>query len=264
MVDELLSLFQDLGVFSSTYDIRVLTHLIFHHSPQSGKQISEDLKISDSRIYPSLNRLVELDLIVKDDSTRPSLYYLSPPDRLVSYSQSTIRTKITSYQDSLEKCTDLINTAWNSTHPVSTKFSSIYRDNEIITEITSLASLTTPKLMFILGRNAKLYLDAIGKVIHELLARDIQIELSMPHSKEFIDVFEELLVNYSANIILKQSKLILESYIIIGKDILFAIIHQNIADIAYYSEDGELIRNARQLWKDPNTSIQFHRLIRTE
>jgi sugar-specific transcriptional regulator TrmB len=264
MSEELISLLQKLGVLSSSYDIRVLSYLVFHPQSLSGKEISEGLQLSDSKIYPSLNRLIDLELITKDDTDRPNRYSLAPPNRISGYLRSEVDAVISEYNEILQKCTDLITTAWNQANPLKTKLSKIYRDNEIVTEILSLSSVEAHELQFILGRNAKPYLSSFGKVIQQLLANNQQINLSMPHSREFMDVFEELLVKYRSLINLKQCELKLENYVVVDPDLVFAIVHQNIADIVFYSDDKHLIGKARGLWSDPKASIQFHRLIRSE
>lgn len=268
MTELLGELIHQLSVFSNIHQSRVFGYLIDHPAGKSGKDISNDLEIADSKIYPALRELSQKGLVIKNDQERPHRYYLQPPEIIIDFLRKSLDNKIQDMELLMEQCIQLIYRGWNDTFKIDQKLDHVFRDTEIETQLIALSQEEFSSIKLILSSKFEKYLDSIMKIFGQAIINECKIELCIPNVHHVISMFEKYLTDSQTkqHITLKElqdKSLNNETYILLDKRLLFQISHQTIADFGYFSTDWEVISRIEELWRDGSSFSQFHRIFRS-
>lgn len=249
-LSELLS---QTGFFQSIHDVKVLTHLVKNHLKDTVKDICDETGLPDSKVYPALNHLKDLGLVLKDSSHRPARYSFTDPQALKGFLQSQYDREIENRKKGIVLINKQIVNLWNSDEPELGQVAYLYRGNAIYDEILRIMKNSREKIVLILSDNFEPFLETIISEIPKLTARGVKVELAIPKALtaelgDFIQSAEPLLK-------LKVSLTLSNSYIVRDQKTMINIIHRRQESVAMLTNDQLLVEYIDSCWNNTSCCI---------
>ncbi|MCE7736720.1 MAG: winged helix DNA-binding protein [Candidatus Heimdallarchaeota archaeon] len=249
-LSELLS---QTGFFQSIHDVKVLTHIVKNPLKDTVKDICDETGLPDSKVYPALNHLKELGLVLKDSSHRPARYSFTDPQALKEFLQSNFDLEVENRKKGISLINKQIVNLWNSDEPELGQVAYLYRGNAIYDEILRIMKNSRDKIVLILSESFEPFLETIISEIPKLTARGVKVELAIPNGlttglENFIGSPENLLK-------LKVSVTLSNSYIVRDGKTMLNIIHRREESVAMLTNDKLLVKYIASCWNDTSCCI---------
>lgn len=255
-LSELLS---QTGFFKSIHDVKILTHLVKNPLKDTVKDICDETGLPDSKVYPALNHLKDLGLVLKDSSHRPARYTFTDPRALEDFLKSNFDLEIENRKKGISLINSQIVNLWNSDEPELGQVAYLYRGNAIYNEILRIMKNSREKIVLILSKSFEPYLETIVSEIPKLTARGVKVELALPQSltsglEDFIESSETLLK-------LKTSVTQENSYIVRDQKTMLNIIHRRQESVAMLTNDQLLVEYIDSCWNNTSCCVGSSNLL---
>ncbi len=252
----LLDLLNQTGYFQSIHETKVLTHLIRNPLKDSVKDICDETGLPDSKVYPALKQLVNIGLIFKDSSNRPSKYAFTNPRSLEDFLNQNISQEMETRKNGISEINQQVINLWNPDEPELGPIAYLYRGNSIFNEILRIMKNTKEKIVLILSESFEPYIQTLISEIPKLTSRGIKVELALPQSltsglEDFIESAENLLK-------VKSSLTLANSYIVRDQKTMLNIIHRRQESVAMLTNDQLLVEYIDSCWNNTSCCTQIN------
>ncbi|MCH8906993.1 MAG: hypothetical protein IH840_07880 [Candidatus Heimdallarchaeota archaeon] len=236
------------GYLGSIHEVKILAYLINSPTTITGKQICKDLNLPDSKVYPALNKLTDLQLITKDETSRPNKYYLNSLQALIEFFENHYHDEFMKKNQLLETIKEEVFELWNPEEDQEPNIAHLIKGNNIRNEILRLMKKAKHKIFLLLAEPMFQYTELIKGLIPNLLDRDVKVDLAFPHNQDFFSNFGSLINSKSPGLRTKVSTRSDNTYIVIDGALMLHITHRGIGDIAILSNDDLLVSYIDSCW----------------
>jgi len=248
-LDRLIDHFDQLSVFSSIYESRILGALIVSPQARTAAQLSSELDIPDSKVYPALNILAEKSLITVDSHSRPKYYRFDRPEQLLHHLQEKIQSRYVSHNQLIEDIRSITNQIWEPEEFMLDNIALLYRGDEIRNELARHLKLTQDRLFIFLSTQFLDHYDLLKQYLPEISHDQFELHLVIPTSHDDLIPFLEDEVKGRIN--LRTSIWNQNSYIIRDRSVMMNIFHSD-EDVALLTNERLMVKNVEACWDDPD------------
>ncbi|MHA2097756.1 MAG: helix-turn-helix domain-containing protein [Candidatus Kariarchaeaceae archaeon] len=242
-------LLRNTGFFSSIQVSRILALMINDGRSWNAKEISAAIDVPDSKIYPALKNLENMNLISRDDTKRPNQFYFSDPNVLETFVDNSLSDSVKLKTAVVDELKNLIKTAWNPSEPDLGQIAYLYRNDSIRYEILRILKQSRERIIILISELFIPFFDIMLPQISLLLENGVRVEISLPKA----DIFWEGIKEFSTNPLLKikTSLSLSNSYIVRDEKTLLHIIHRNSDNVALLTNDFLFIDHVINSWLNP-------------
>jgi DNA-binding transcriptional regulator GbsR (MarR family) len=245
-ISELLN---DLNLFNNSYTPKVLDFLIRNSGNFSAKQICSELKYPDSKIYPALKELEELNLISKFTHKRPYRYWLPDITKINHHLKEAFNEKIRQQKEMIEDIIELIVNIWEPRDYLQEDIAKILKSDNINYEIINLLKLAQEQILIILSPSGEKYIDAIERGLDHTM-KSVAMRFAHPNSINFHTIQKTLSKHDFDKVQLKLSTSSNHSYIVIDNKIMLDIIHNKVTNVGLITNNSLIVEYINSCWNN--------------
>ncbi|MCY3414284.1 MAG: hypothetical protein INQ03_21745 [Candidatus Heimdallarchaeota archaeon] len=230
---------------------------LFLHPHLSGKELSKELHVPDSKIYPALTNLIELGMI-RAEGTRPARYLANTTEEIIDVLITAEKTRLDQFKLAMTELEEHLEEIYTE-EPRETQVAHILKDN-VQLELGKFIKQTKQEIELILSEEVIhiLSVQYLRKLIIRLLTKAIQVKLALPRKYQDIVLdqsnpenveFINDMVN-KEQLQIKHSILCNTAYIIRDSKMAAHVFNHPIQSFALITNDTDFLSLVGQCWID--------------
>jgi sugar-specific transcriptional regulator TrmB len=258
----------------SNNEAKILIQLVLS-SPLTGKELSEELMIPDSKVYPSLSILQDLKLIISSGE-RPARYRIEEVEKIIDIINIQEQKRIDVFNSNTNELGELLVHLWRPEETDRQEGSYIIKD-KLASELLKLIKTAKNRIDLIISQSLIRTFSSpmLYKSLHQALVKGIKVNLAVP-SDEFMrldnSIIEILTEDRGMKIkpeiksefekyinkkqlIIKKSTVTSNSYIIKDRTRVAHVFHHPIQSFAIISSEMDFVNIIADCWKEGSTCV---------
>lgn len=241
--NELIHMFNQLGIFSSINHSRILAYLLASSKGSSAKDICSDLGLPNSKVYSALNSLVKLGLVSVSNG-RPKIYQVSSTRAIEQFLDEFLHQEMRKKKSMVEEIHALIDQIWSPEIPSLDQIAYIYKGRDLHRQISRMISSAQEKIFILLGDQSSKIIDVCLKSL-ERANKNLVVDAAFPSiTSEIEGVLKRFEKMRSKQSIWKGN-----SYLVIDGRLMLSITHPH--DVGLLTNDALLVDHICNCWADP-------------